>query len=44
MPNINSVGFKTNELSMYHFCCHGNLVIAATRYVANAYCPKEALY
>ena len=24
-----------------HYGCHGNLDTIATRYVANAYCPKE---
>ena len=40
---MNSIGFKTKELSRY-YGCHGNIVNIATRYVANVYCPKEASY
>ena len=44
MLKMGSIGLQTNELLTYHCGCHGNLVAIATRYVANAYCPKEALY
>ena len=44
MPNMNSIQFKTHELLRYHFYCLGNLVTIATRYVADAYHHKEALY
>ena len=43
MLKISSIGLKTNELLTYHCGCHGNSVTIATRYVANAYCPKEAV-
>ena len=42
MPNMGSIGLKTNELLINQCGCHGNLVTLATRYVADAYCPKEA--
>ena len=42
MLKMGSIVFKTKELFTYHCGCHGNLVIIATRYVADAYCPKEA--
>ena len=42
MPNIKSVSLKRKELLTYHCGCHGNLVTIAVRYVADAYCPKEA--
>ena len=41
MPNMNSIGFKTNELLMFHSGCHGNQVSIVTRYVADVYCPNE---
>ena len=41
VPNMDAIGLKTKELLTYHYGCHGNLVIIATRYVADAYCPKE---
>ena len=41
--NGKDVRFKIHELLRYHFHCHGNLFTIATRYVANAYYPKEAL-
>ena len=44
MPNVDSLWLKTNKLLSYHYGCHSNLVTIATRYVANVYCPKEALY
>ena len=31
----------TKNLLTYHCGCHGNLVTIATRYVADAYRPKE---
>ena len=42
MLKMGSIGLKTNESLTYHCGCHGNLVTIATRYVADAYCPKEA--
>ena len=42
MSNIQSIKLKTKELLTYLCGYHGNLVIIATRYVADAYCPKEA--
>ena len=42
MANVISIGRKTKEFLTYHCGCHGNLVTIATRYVADAYCPKEA--
>ena len=42
MPNMILLGIKIEKLLRYHCNCHGNLVTTATRYVANAYCPKEA--
>ena len=44
MLKLGSIRLKTNELLTFHCGYHGNLVTTATRYVANAYCPKEALY
>ena len=41
MPNMNSTQPKTKQLVTYYCGCHGNLVTIATRYVADAYCPKE---
>ena len=35
---------KTKELLTYYCGCHGNLVTIATRYVADAFCPKEPPY
>ena len=35
---------KTKELLTYYCSCQGNLVTIATRYVADAFCPKEPLY
>ena len=40
MPNMNVIQFKTNELLRYHFCCYGNLVTIATRYMTDAYHNK----
>ena len=34
----------TNALLMFHSGCHGNQVSIATRYEADAYCPKEPPY
>ena len=42
MPNIKSIQLTTKELLTYLCGYHGDLVIIATRYVADAYCPKEA--
>ena len=44
MPNMDSIRLKTKELSTFYCGCHGNLVTIATRYVADAYCPKEPPY
>ena len=44
MANMISIGLKAKEVLWHHCSYHGNLVTIATRYVANAYCPKEALY
>ena len=43
MANMMPIGLKTKELLRHHCSYHGNLVTMATRYVANVYCPKEAL-
>ena len=42
MPNIMSIQLKTKELLTYLCGYYGNLIIIATRYVTDAYCPKEA--
>ena len=44
VPIVNSIQLKTKELLMYHCGCHGNLATIATRYVDDAYHPKESLY
>ena len=44
MPNIKSIQAKKKELLTFLCGYHGNLVIIATRYVADAYFPKEAPY
>ena len=44
MPNMESIQLKIKELLTYHCGCHGNLVIIATRYVADAYLPNEPPY
>ena len=44
IPNIDSIRPKTKELLSYYCGCHGNLVTIATRYVADAFCPKEPPY
>ena len=44
MPNIKSIQLETEELLTYFCGYHGNLVTIATRYVVDAYCPKEAPY
>ena len=41
---MDSLQIKTKELLTHHCSCHGNLVIIATKYVADAYCPKEPPY
>ena len=41
---MDSIQLKTKELLTHHCSCHGNLVIIATKYVADAYCPKELPY
>ena len=38
-----SIQLKTKEVFTYLYGYHGNLVTLATRYVADAYFPKEAL-
>ena len=38
---MDSIRPKTKELLTYYCGCHGNLVIIATRFLADAYCPKE---
>ena len=43
MAHMTSVELRTKEFMRYHRSYHGNLVTIATRCVANAYCPKEAL-
>ena len=43
MLKMDSIGLKTNELLTYHCGCHDNLVTIATRSVADAYCPKQAV-
>ena len=44
MVNIILIGLKTKELLRQNCSYHGNLVTMATKYVANAYYPKETLY
>ena len=44
MSHKDSIGLTTKELLTYYCGCHGNLVTIATRYVADAYCPKEPPY
>ena len=44
IPNMDTIWLKTKVLLTYHCGCHGNLVTIATRYVADAYCPKEPLF
>ena len=41
---MDSIQLKTKELLTYYCGCHGNLVTIATRYVADAYCPKKPPY
>ena len=41
---MDSIRLKTKELLTHHCCCYGNLVTIATKYVADAYCPKEPPY
>ena len=41
---MNSIQPKTKELAIHHCGCHGNLLIIAMRYMADAYCPKEPPY
>ena len=41
---MNSIRPKTKQLVTYYCGCHGDLVTIATRYVADAYCPKEPQY
>ena len=41
---MDTIWLKTKELLTYHYGCHGNLGTIATRYVADAYCPKEPPY
>ena len=41
---MDSIRLKTKELVTYYCGCHGNLVTIATRYVVDAYCPKEPPY
>ena len=42
MPNMNSIHLKTKELLWYHCSFYVNLVAAALKYAADAYCPNEA--
>ena len=42
MLNVDSIRLKTKELLTYHCGFHGNLITIITRYVADAYSPKEA--
>ena len=35
---------KTNDLLMFHSGCHGNQISIASRYEADAHCPKETPY
>ena len=42
--NVDSIQLETKELLTYHCGCHGKLVTKATRYVADAYRPKEPSY
>ena len=44
MPNMNSIPPKTKELVTFYCGCNGNLVTIATRFVADACCPKEPPY
>ena len=44
MPNMDLIRLKTKELLTYYCGYHVNLVTIATRYVADAYCPKEPPY
>ena len=39
---MSSIGLKRKELFTWHCGCHGNQDTIATRYVTDAYCPKEA--
>ena len=39
---MGSTELKTKKILTYHCGCHGNLVTIATKYVADAYCLKEA--
>ena len=41
---MDSIRPKTKELLTYYCGCHGNLVTIASRYVADAFCPKEPPY
>ena len=41
---MDSIQLKAMELLTYHCGCLDNLVTMATRYVADAYCPKEPPY
>ena len=41
---MDSLQVNTKELLTHHCSCHGNLVTIATKYVADAYCPKERLF
>ena len=43
MLKMGSIGHAINELLTYHCGFHGSLVTIETRYVADAYCPNEAL-
>ena len=41
---MDSIRPETKQLVTYYCGCHGNLVTIATRYVVDAYCPKEPTY
>ena len=40
---MNSIQPKTKQLVTHYCGCHGNLVTIATRFVADAYCPKSCV-
>ena len=41
---MDSMQLETKVLLTHHCSCHGNLFTIATKYVADAYCPKEPPY
>ena len=44
IPHMDLIQPEAKELVTYYCGCHGNIVTIATRYVADAYCPKEHPY